>query len=159
MATASPAPATETENLYEGMFLLDSGKFAADPDGATSQLLGILEKAGAKVVASRPWQDGKLAYPINGQRKGMHFLTYFHMEGEGATQITRSCKLSDLVMRHMLIKHPQTLFDAMVEALQMDTESKVAVASSDDSTDSDSSSATSSATSSDESETAAVEGE
>ena len=50
---------------YEGMFLLDSGKFAADHEGTIAHLMEILDKAGAEIVAHRPWQDGKLAYEID----------------------------------------------------------------------------------------------
>ena len=57
-----------SENLYEGMFLLDSGKFAADHDGIPNRLVGILEKAGGKVVAHRVWLYGRLAYTIDRQR-------------------------------------------------------------------------------------------
>ena len=80
MSTGTTAPATSaTNNLYEGMFLLDSGKFAADPDDVMKQILRILEKAGGTIVANRPWQDGRLAYPIEGHRKGLHFLVLFRM--------------------------------------------------------------------------------
>jgi small subunit ribosomal protein S6 len=99
------------------MFLLDSGKFAADPDGTANEVLGILEKAGATIIANRPWADGKLAYPIKGQRRALHYLTYFRMPGSGVGEITHSCKLSETVLRHMVVKHPQSLFDAMVAAL------------------------------------------
>ena len=108
------------ENLYEGMFLVDSGKFAADPDKCTNTLLGILEKAGATVVAHRPWQDGRLEYPIEGHRRGLHYLLYFRMAGSGVPTIDRSCKLNDTVLRHLLVKHPQVLFDSMVQALNAD---------------------------------------
>jgi small subunit ribosomal protein S6 len=106
-----------SENLYEGMFLVDSGKFATDPDGVSGQILKILERAGATVVEHRPWQDGKLAYPIENHRKGLHYLTYFRMPGSGTTEVTRACKLNETILRHMLIKHEATMFDAMVAAL------------------------------------------
>lgn len=105
------------ENYYEGMFLLDSGKFAADHDGVSGQVVGILEKAGGTVVAHRPWQDGRLAYPIEGQRKGVHYLSYFRMKAEGLRDVARACKLSDTVLRHLVIKQPESLFNAMVDAL------------------------------------------
>lgn len=57
------------EHLYEGMFLVDSGKFAMDPDGVTNDILAVLKRAGAAVVAYRPWQDGK-RHEINGMKKG-----------------------------------------------------------------------------------------
>ncbi len=106
-----------TEYLYEGMFLLDSGKFATDPGGAADAVLGILEKNGGTVVAHRPWQDGKLAYPIEGHRKGMHYLTYFRMSGATIGDLARDVKLNELVLRHLVIRQSQTIFDAGVAAL------------------------------------------
>ncbi|NOX56841.1 MAG: 30S ribosomal protein S6 [Planctomycetes bacterium] len=103
--------------MYEGMFLLDSGRFANNPQKAVDEVLGILEKAGATVVAHRPWQEGKLAYPIEGRTKGLYYLTFFRMEANGIPEIARGCKLSDLVLRHLVLRHPRVLFDAMVSAL------------------------------------------
>lgn len=105
------------EKLYEGMFLLDSTRFSSDPEGTANEVLGILNKAGANVVAHRPWQDGRLAYEIEGTRRGTHYLTYFRMDGSGVTDVNRSVKLNETVLRHLIIQQPSTLFDAMVEAL------------------------------------------
>ena len=104
-------------NFYEGMFLIDSGRFASNPDGSVAEVLRILEKSGATVVANRPWQDGRLAYAVEGRRKGLHYLTYFRMPGAGVDGINRACKLSDVVLRHLVIKHSEKLFEAMVSAL------------------------------------------
>ena len=108
---------TKKENLYEGMFLVDSSQFANDPDGVTEAIMAILERAGATVVAHRPWQDGKLAYEIEGRRKGLHYLVCFKMPGSGMDIVTRQCHLSDIVVRQLVIKHSQELFDAMVAVL------------------------------------------
>ena len=116
---------TVKENLYEGMFLVDSSQFANDPDGITDAIMKILDRAGATVVAHRPWQDGKLAYEIEGHRKGLHYLVCFRMPGAGMDVITRQCHLSDVVIRQMVIKHPPELFNAMVDALNgTETESE-----------------------------------
>lgn len=103
--------------MYEGMFLLDSNRFAADQEGTQQSVLGMLARVGAKVVASRPWQDGKLCYPIEKHRKGLYFLTCFTMDGEQMTELTRLSKLNDLVLRKLVIRHPKVIFDAMVDAL------------------------------------------
>ena len=102
------------------MFLLNSGKFATNPDGITSEVLNILEKFGGTVVAHRPWQDGRLAYMIEGQRKGLHYLTYFRMEGIKLKDVNRACQLNNNILRHLVIKQPQSLFDAMVAAINPD---------------------------------------
>jgi len=102
---------------YEGMFLVDSGKFATDPDGVTNEILGVLKKAGATVVAHRPWQDGKLAYEIEGMKKGLHYIVCFTMPGTGMKTLVRQCQLSETIVRHMTIKHPQSIFDATVVSI------------------------------------------
>lgn len=108
---------TVKENLYEAMFLVDSTQFANDPDATTEAIMAILERAGATVVAHRPWQDGKLAYEIEGRRKGLHYVVCFRMPGEGVKVITRQSQLSDAVLRQMVIKHTPELFNAMVDVL------------------------------------------
>ncbi len=105
-------------NNYECMFILDSGRFAANPNKATNQLMKLFERAKAEVVAHRPWQDGKLAYPVEGHRKGLHYLVYFRMDGSQVTEFRRLCKLNDLILRHLLLKHPPELFQLMVDALE-----------------------------------------
>jgi len=105
------------EHLYEGMFLVDSGRFAVDSDGVTNEILAVLKKAGATVVAHRPWQDGKLAYEINGMKKGLHYLVCFTMPGSGMKTLVRQCHLSETIVRQMVIKHPQSIFDATVAAI------------------------------------------
>jgi small subunit ribosomal protein S6 len=112
---------TVKENLYEGMFLVNSAKFANDPDGTSGAILAILERAGATVVAQRPWQDGKLAYEVSGHRKGLHYLVCFRMPGAGMEVVKRQCHLSDVVIRHLVIKHTPQLFNAMVDALTGDS--------------------------------------
>ncbi len=110
---------TETikQNLYEGMFLVDSAQFANDPDGTTAAIMAILERAGATVVAHRPWQDGKLAYEIEGRRKGLHYVVCFRMPSAGVKVVTRQSQLSDIILRQMVIRHTTELFNAMVDVL------------------------------------------
>jgi len=102
---------------YEIMFLLDSGKYATDPDGVTGEVNTILDKIGAEVVSARPWMDGKLAYPIEGQRKGLHYLTYVKADSGQVQQLQRLCRLSSVVLRHMCIVPPEQLFDLMSTSL------------------------------------------
>ncbi|MCA9082903.1 MAG: 30S ribosomal protein S6 [Planctomycetaceae bacterium] len=99
------------------MFLVDSNQFANDPDATVAAIMAILDRAGATVVAHRPWQDGKLAYEINGHRKGLHYLVCFRMLGAGMDVVTRQCHLSDVVIRNMVIRHTPELFNAVVEAI------------------------------------------
>jgi len=102
-------------HYYEGMFILDSGKYGSNPEAAATEVSGIIEKAGGTVVAHRPWQDSKLAYPINGNRKGLYYLAFFTAPGSAIGTVTSIVKLNDNVIRHMVLSHDQGLFEQMVE--------------------------------------------
>ncbi len=104
------------------MFLVDSSKFASDHEAVMDSLTQMLEKAGGTIVVSRPWQDGRLAYEIEGHRKGTHILFLLKMPGSGVNDLARSVRLSDLVIRHLVIRHSETMFDAMSNALSPDAE-------------------------------------
>ena len=103
------------QQRYECMFLLDSGRYAQDPHGTEDGIREILEKCGAEIVTSSPWQEGKLAYAVNGHRKGLHYLAYFTMDGSQVDSFNRICKLSDLVIRHLILEHDQKLFDLLTQ--------------------------------------------
>ena len=100
-------------NTYEVMFLIDSNKYAGDPEGTVGEINKMLKRVEAETLVARPWQDGKLAYPVDGRRKGLHYLTYLKMEGQNLKELTRLCKLNDIVLRHLAIK----LDDALVEPM------------------------------------------
>jgi small subunit ribosomal protein S6 len=102
------------ENLYEGMFLVDSGKFAMDSEGVINDIMAVLKRAGATAVAHRPWNDGKLAYEINGMKKGLHYIVCFRMPGAGMKVLNRQAQLSETIVRHLVINQPQEVFDATV---------------------------------------------
>ena len=57
--------------VYEGMFILDPGRYGRDPGGVTQQLADLIVQQGGTLLAARLWDERKLAYPIKGQKKGV----------------------------------------------------------------------------------------
>ncbi|QDT34385.1 30S ribosomal protein S6 [Thalassoglobus polymorphus] len=106
------------ERLYECMFLLDSGRYAQDPQGTEKIVQEILERCEAELVVSTPWQEGKLAYEIDGHRKGLHYLTYFKMDASQVTAFARICKLNEVVIRQLLLDHDEKLFSLLTQQVQ-----------------------------------------
>ena len=95
-------------NTYEGMFLLDSAKAAAAWDDTVNHVHGILTKHGSEIVASRQWDERRLAYPIEGHKKGTYLLTYFRAEGASLKEIVADCHLSEVILRELILKvHPK----------------------------------------------------
>ena len=88
---------------YECMFVLDSNRYARDQTGVAKKLDEAIEELGGTVLASRLWNEQKLAFPINGHRKGSYWLMYFSMESTSLTDLNRQYQLNDNVMRHLII--------------------------------------------------------
>jgi small subunit ribosomal protein S6 len=87
---------------YECLFLLDTTKTSGNVDNAKAQLHSTLEKYGAEILASRPWDDRRLAYPIKGHKKGLYYLTFFKADSLKITEMEHDFRLSELVLRHMV---------------------------------------------------------
>lgn len=107
---------------YECMFLLDSSRYAQDPAGVEGEVKEIIERVGGALVASAPFQDGKLAYEIAGRRKGLHYLTYFKADSSVVDELNRVVRINELVLRHLVVEHQDRLFDAMSGALAQHTD-------------------------------------
>jgi small subunit ribosomal protein S6 len=101
-------------NVYEGMFIFDSGRYGRDPEGVSGAISKIIEEAGGEVLVSRLWEERRLAYMINGQRKGTYWLTYFRVEGQQLPKITRQSDLNDNILRSLLLTVDPRIVDALV---------------------------------------------
>jgi len=101
-------------NVYECMFLLDTSKVAGDVANADKQLRTIFERNNAEVLVSRPWDERRLAYSIRNQKKGLYYLTYFSAEGKSLTGIEQDCKLSEIILRQMVLKIDPKLVETML---------------------------------------------
>jgi small subunit ribosomal protein S6 len=102
-------------NVYECMFLLDTNKVAGDVPTASKQLHALLERNQAEVLASRPWDERRLAYPISGHKKGLYYLTYFRTEGKNVAAIERDCALTELILRTLILKVDPKHVDIMLQ--------------------------------------------
>lgn len=89
--------------LYETMFILDSTKLSAEPDAVKAQLHSVLEKHGGQIEVSRPWDDRKLAYPIDKQKKGAYHIVYYRMESRNQAEVERDLKLNESILRHLTL--------------------------------------------------------
>ncbi|WZP00482.1 30S ribosomal protein S6 [Isosphaeraceae bacterium EP7] len=108
-------------STYEGMFLLDSAKVAASWDDSVKHVHDILAKQEAEIVASRQWDERRLAYAVDGHKKGTYLLTYFKVEGAAIKEIVADCALSDVILRELVLKVHPKLIDHLVERAMTST--------------------------------------
>ena len=102
------------ENVYECMFIFNANAYTRNPTGAANSVEELVKSAGGEMLASRLWNEQKLAYPIKGHRKGAYWLTYFRVESNKMAKFNRACQLNDMVLRHLAIKLDPRLVEPMV---------------------------------------------
>ena len=104
-----------TARVYEGLFLLDSNRYARDPGNVSKQIDKMVEDCGGEMLASRMWAEQKLAYEIAGHRKGTYWLTYFRLDSLKQKELNRACQLNENVLRNIVLKVDDRLVDALVQ--------------------------------------------
>ena len=105
-------------STYEGMFILDSTKVATSWDDSVQHVHDILARHQSEIVATRPWDERRLAYPVDGHKKGTYLLTYFKTEGANLKDIVADFRLSDVVLRELILKvHPKLVDNLVTQAM------------------------------------------
>jgi len=92
--------------IYEGMFLLDSGRAAKDWEATEALVVGVLERYGAKMLVKDRWDERKLAYAVKKQRRGTYYLAYFEAPGTSMADIRRDLLLTDGLLRFLILAWP-----------------------------------------------------
>jgi small subunit ribosomal protein S6 len=100
--------------VYEGLFLLDSNKYTRDPHSVSKQINQLVADCGGEMLASRLWSEQKLAYPIDGHRKGVYWLTYFRLDSLKQPALVRACKLNEIILRNLILLVDNRLVDTLV---------------------------------------------
>jgi len=97
-------PTTNQTRVYEAMFLVDTAD-AAVWDDLTKHIEGILGRSGAELVGITRWDERKLAYPVGKHKRGTYVLAFFHMSsGDGMAEIEHDCRLSEKIIRALVLK-------------------------------------------------------
>lgn len=85
------------------MFLVDTALAASDWQGVNDEVKAILEKFDAEIVSMKKWDERRLAYDIKSTSRGTYILVFFRVEGPKITEIERACKLSEKVIRVLIL--------------------------------------------------------
>jgi len=110
-ATQSVAPQVVLQQ-YEGMFLFGASA-TQEPQKAIDTIRGMIEKHGGQVLVLKRWDERKLAYEVEGQKRGTYFIAYFKAPGSAIAPIERDVKLSEQVLRVLVTKAEHMNLDEM----------------------------------------------
>lgn len=87
---------------YELMFILDPTLEESAKDDAIDFVKGVVAAEG-DIKDVDVWGKRKLAYPIQKHGEGFYVLVDFEAQTEAPREIDRRLKISDKVIRHMII--------------------------------------------------------
>ena len=106
---------SDRKYVYEAMFLISQSE-ATDLAGVIEHINDILKRADAELIAMKKWDERRLAYEIDKQKRGVYLLAYFEAPGGNMSGFERDCNLSERIMRVMAIRADYLTRDQMLAA-------------------------------------------
>ena len=114
--------------LYETLFMLDSTRLASEPDAVRNQLHTTLERYGALIEVSRPWDDSrKLAYTIKKQKKASYHIVYYKLDSLKQRDLERDYAINESVLRLLTTRIEDKWADTLLDVAKNDNTPAFAV--------------------------------
>lgn len=108
--------------LYETLFALDITKVSVDLEGAKTQLNHLVEKYGGEILVARPWdENGKLAYPIQKQKKAYFYILYYRLDSLKQGELEVDFKINENILRYLTSRIDPKLADIMLDIARNET--------------------------------------
>ncbi len=90
-------------NKYEVLYILDSKLNDEAIDAQIEKYKTLVTASGGEVEKADKWGVKRLAYPIEKKTEGFYVLMNFTAKSDLPLEIERQMKISDEVMRYMII--------------------------------------------------------
>src|SRR3954464_2738758 len=97
------------------MIIFDANRFARERAGLPAEAEQMIKAGQGEVLVSRLWEERRLAYAINGQRKGTYWLIYFRGPTSMLTALNREWEINEGILRHLVLKVHPHLVDVILE--------------------------------------------
>lgn len=92
-----------TMRNYELVYILRPNLEDEAKEAVFNKVKGIIETNG-QVTEIDTWGNRKLAYPIKKLNEGFYNLVYFTADKEVVNEIDRNLKITDSVIRHLIVR-------------------------------------------------------
>lgn len=88
---------------YELIFILTPELEEEALEASINRFTGLIEKDGGEIVKVDKWGKRRLAYPIKERHEGYYVIVNFKALPEVSHEVARVLKISDNVLRHIII--------------------------------------------------------
>ncbi|MEA3377515.1 MAG: 30S ribosomal protein S6 [Chloroflexota bacterium] len=89
---------------YEMVFIIHPELDEEEAEGIVDNVKDLVTRNDGKVETVKPWGLRKLAYPIDKQQEGRYVLMHFQLEPQNIAEIERVLKLTEPVIRHLIVR-------------------------------------------------------
>ena len=103
-------------NQYEAMFVFDP-TFGAALENCEAEIRRLTDRAGAEILFLRRWDERRLAYTINGRKRGVYILVYFKSDPEKLSAFERDAQLSEHILRVLVLRAEDVTPELMEKAM------------------------------------------
>ncbi|MBC8448349.1 MAG: 30S ribosomal protein S6 [Chloroflexi bacterium] len=94
-------------NEYELIFIAHPDLDGEEVKEFSAKVSGWIEATDGQVTHTIPWGRRRLAYPIRDQSEGFYVLLRIFLTPEGIGKLERELKLSESVLRYLLVRAEQ----------------------------------------------------
>lgn len=102
-------------NQYEAMFVFDP-TFGGAFEKCEAEIGRLMERAGGEIIICRKWDERRLAYRINGRKRGVYVLVYFKAAADKIVSLEHDAKLSEHILRLLVLRADGLTQEAMETA-------------------------------------------
>lgn len=92
---------------YELMFILDPTLDTEAAEKIVERVTQLIVAQGGEVTGLDRWGSRRLAYEIAGHREGNYNVLTFRCSPEGSQEVNRVLRITDGVLRHLLVKQEE----------------------------------------------------
>ena len=89
---------------YELMVVLDPNLDDTAIEALNTRIQNMVTQRGGNIDNVDMWGRRRLAYPVGRYRDGVYILSRFQMPPNAAAEIERALKLTESVIRHLLVR-------------------------------------------------------
>jgi small subunit ribosomal protein S6 len=95
------------ETAYEAIYVVETNLPEEQVNAIVDKYTGVVTRGGGVVDDIDRWEPRRLAFEVKGRREGVYFVMNFRSEAAAKDELDRIFRISDDVLRHMVIKQDE----------------------------------------------------
>lgn len=105
-------------NTYETLFIINPELEESEITKTIELVQDVIVAGGGTVLKIDKWGRRQLAYEIQKKREGYYVLLYFQAPAEALPELNRRYKLTDAIMRNMILQLRKDQIEELMQAIE-----------------------------------------